>query len=325
MVVSTKKKILTTLMAHPDEWLSGDQLAQQVGISRESVWKAINGLRKRGHQIASRKNRGYQYAGSQQLDELAIQVAAGTDFDGVIQVTDQTTSTQDLAKQFLSQHAQPQLAAFFANQQTAGYGRLGRSFYSPSQTGLYFSLVLPNPSNDLSRVGLLTTSVVVSVVKVLQRFFPTQGFGMKWVNDIFLNNHKVGGIITEASMELESTSASAFIVGVGLNLTTATFPRELTAIAQGIDPQANVDRNRLAAALLSELVAAYQQYPTTAFLPFYRDKSVVLGRAVTLQVGQRTVNGMASAIDDQGGLVLKLPNGQHQSFTSGEVTRMRQA
>ncbi|RRK11256.1 biotin--[acetyl-CoA-carboxylase] ligase [Lactiplantibacillus garii] len=320
---STKQQILTQLMAHPDEWLSGDQLAQQVGISRESVWKAINALRKRGHQIDSRKNRGYQYAGSRQLDALAIKVAAGSGFTGPIEVATTTASTQYLAKQSLSRQAQPQVAAFLADQQTAGYGRLGRTFYSPAQTGLYFSLVLPNPTNDLSQVGLLTTGVVVSVVKVLQRFFPTKDFGLKWVNDIFLNQHKVGGIITEASMELESTSTAAFIVGVGLNLTTKDFPTELTAIAQGIAPTASVDRNQLAAALLVAINAAYQQYPSTALLPFYREKSVILGRPVTLQVGQRAVTGIADTIDDRGGLVLTLPTGQRESFTSGEVTRVR--
>ncbi|WP_318767243.1 biotin operon repressor [Lactiplantibacillus carotarum] len=106
-MASTKERILSALMAHPDDWLSGDQLAQQVGISRESVWKAVNSLRKRGHQIDSRKNRGYQYAGGQQLDALAIQIAAGPRFTGQVTVVPQTASTQFLAKQFISQQGAP--------------------------------------------------------------------------------------------------------------------------------------------------------------------------------------------------------------------------
>lgn len=320
-MASTKERILSALMAHPDDWLSGDQLAQQVGISRESVWKAVNSLRKRGHQIDSRKNRGYQYAGGQQLDALAIQIAAGPRFTGQVTVVPQTASTQFLAKQFISQQGAPQLAAFFADEQTAGYGRLGRDFYSPAGSGLYFSLVLPNPTNDLSQVGLLTTGVVVSVLKVLQRFFPDKDFGLKWVNDIYLDGRKVAGIITEANLELESTSATAFIVGVGINLTTAHFPTDLGTIAGGIAPDQSVDRNQLAAALLVELTAAYQKYPTTSVLATYRKKSLVLGQRVTLTVGQRTVAGVATAIDDRGGLVIQTPSGS-ESFISGEVTKV---
>lgn len=318
---STKQQILTTLMAHPDDWVSGDQLAQQVGITRESVWKAVTGLRKAGLQIDSRKNRGYQYVGSRQLDELAIKSASAGQFDGVIRSVPVTASTQELAKHFLSTCATPQLAAFFADEQTAGYGRLGRSFYSPARTGLYFSLVLPNPTNDLTRVGLLTTGVVAGVLKVLQRFYPDKELGLKWVNDIYLDQRKVGGIITEANLELESTSASAFIVGIGLNLKTRDFPSDLSGTAGGIAPETDVDRNRLAAALLVELTQDYQRYPTTAFLPLYREKSVILGHPVTLKVGGKLVSGVAETIDERGGLVLDTATGP-QSFTSGEVIKV---
>lgn len=325
MAISTKQQVLTALLQQPAAWLSGDELAKRAGVSRESVWKAINALRKAGHQIDSGKNRGYHYAGSQQLDALAIKINRQNSLNGPIEVVTTTASTQNLAKQFLSQQAKPQIAAFFADQQTAGYGRFGRNFYSPAQTGLYFSLVLPNPQNDLQHVGLLTTGVVVGVLRVLQRFFPQQDFSLKWVNDILIGNQKVGGIITEASLEVESTSTAAFIVGVGLNLTTAAFPPALKAIARGIDRNGTVDRNRLAAALLDELVTVYQQYPTGAFLPTYRENSRVLGRQVVLNVGERQVAGRAEAIDDQGGLVIKTARGQLETFTSGEVVKVQPA
>jgi len=319
--MTTKEQVLAALLAHPDTWLSGDELAQQSGRSRESVWKAINALKKQGHLIESRKNRGYRYAGSQQLDANAIQIYGQHQFAGPIEVVSETNSTQSLAKQFLSRH-QPQYAAFFADHQTAGYGRQGREFYSPAQTGLYFSLILPNPTNALANVGLLTTGVAVSILSVLQRFYPDKVFALKWVNDILMDQRKVGGIITEATLELESTSASAFIVGVGLNLTTTDFPEELVPRAQAIDPTTTIDRNRLAAALLAQLVALDQHYSQAEFLPTYRENSMVLGQQVTLQVGNQTIHGTAAAIDEHGGLVIETSDGERKTYTSGEVIKV---
>lgn len=319
--MTTKEQVLATLAVNPGTWYSGDQLAQQIGRSRESIWKAVNALRKQGHQIESRKNRGYCYLGSRYLDANAIQIYGHQQFAGPIEVVSQTASTQSLAKTFLS-HQRPQVAAFLADEQTAGYGRQGRDFYSPAQTGLYFSIILPNPAKALTNVGLLTTGVAVSVLSILQQFYPTKDFALKWVNDIYLDQQKVGGIITEASLELESTSAAAFIVGVGLNLTTAEFPPELRERARAIDPTMPVDRNQLAAALLAELVALSKRYTAADFLPTYRANSLVLGRQVTLQIGDDIVVGTAETIDEQGGLVVQTVTGERRTFTSGEVVKV---
>lgn len=98
--MTTKEQVLTILLRHHGEWQSGDQLAQSVGCSRESIWKAINALRKQGHQIESRKNRGYCYLGSRNLDAKAIQIYGQRQFTGPLEVVAQTPSTQILAKSF---------------------------------------------------------------------------------------------------------------------------------------------------------------------------------------------------------------------------------
>lgn len=321
MAITTKERVLTALLSRPGAWLSGDQLARQAGISRESVWKAVNALRQRGHQIISRKNRGYQYVPGAQLDETAIRYYLQTKFTGELNVVSTTASTQRLAKQFLTSGVIGP-AAFIADQQTAGYGRFGREFYSPATTGLYLSLVLPNPANDLTHAGLLTTGVVVAVLTVLERYFPEKDFGIKWVNDIVLDQRKVGGIITEANLELESTSAAAFIVGIGLNLTTTDFPTDLQPIAQGIAPRQTVDRNQLVADLIEQVLTTYQTYQRGAFLPRYRAKSIVIGRQVTLKIGRQTVTGKAIGIDQQGGLIVQDAASQSTSYQSGEVVKV---
>lgn len=116
----------------------GDELAEELKLSRESIWKAINTLKRKGNQIESRKNLGYKYVGNESLDEDTINFYSGMKFEDKIFVFDEVTSTQELAKQYLSSHEVKQPFIFVANNQTEGHGRRGRNFYSPSDTGLYF-------------------------------------------------------------------------------------------------------------------------------------------------------------------------------------------
>jgi len=210
---TTKQFVLLKLLQQKGNWVSGDELAEELKLSRESIWKAINTLKRKGNQIESRKNLGYKYVGNDSLDEDTINFYSGMKFEDKIFVFDEVTSTQELAKQYLSSHEVKQPLIFVANNQTEGHGRRGRNFYSPSDTGLYFSLILPNPSHDILKIGLLTTSTAVAVVKVLEQFYKDKNFQLKWVNDIYLGTYKVGGIITEAALDLESSSAGNFIMG----------------------------------------------------------------------------------------------------------------
>ncbi|MCI1987079.1 MAG: biotin--[acetyl-CoA-carboxylase] ligase [Lactobacillus sp.] len=315
---TTKQRVLRALLAQQAQWQSGDALAQELGLSRESVWKAINALRKAGHTIDARKSQGYQYLGCAQLDADVISYYAAV--AAPIVATASVESTQGQAKAWLSQQTVVGTAAFFAGEQTAGYGRRGRAYYSPAETGLYFSVVLPNTLHDLTKVGLVTTGVATACLGVLQRWFPEVEFGLKWVNDIMIGTKKVGGIITEAVLEVESATSSAFVVGIGLNLTTTDFPKALAAIAGRITASA-VDRNRLAADLLAAILTMTQTVASGDFLPAYRAASTILGHRVTLGLGDRRVTGVAEEIAANGGLVLQTATGL-LTYTSGEVIKV---
>lgn len=321
--MSTKDELLKIFLLNENQWVSGSQLAQKLSISRESIWKGVDALRKQGHRIESQRSLGYRYLGSDHLDSAVIKMQTKGRFAGEIHTARSIDSTQNWAKQYLSSHQPDRPVAFLADQQTAGYGRRGRQFYSPQKTGLYFSLVLPhNPMSALPKIGLLTTGVAVAVGHVLKRTFPDHDFSYKWVNDIYVNGHKVCGILTEATLELESASSAALIVGIGINLSTADFPNEFAQKAGSIAPGQTVDRNRLAAELLVEIMSIYHEYDSGKFLPEYRDHSLVLNRPVELKIGNRQVVGTAIDIDEQGGLVVELADGTKQSFISGEVTKV---
>ncbi|MFD1483895.1 biotin--[acetyl-CoA-carboxylase] ligase [Lacticaseibacillus baoqingensis] len=315
---TTKQRVLIALLAQRQQWQSGDAIAQALGLSRESVWKAITALRKAGHAIDSRKSQGYRYLGCDQLDADVIAYYAHD--AAAIACRPSVESTQGQAKTWLATQAAVAPAAFFAGEQTNGYGRRGRVYYSPAETGLYFSVVLPNTLPDLTQVGLVTTGVATACLGVLQRWFPQADFGLKWVNDIMLGAKKVGGIITEAVLEVESATSAAFVVGIGLNLNTAKFPPAIEAIAGSITT-APVDRNRLAAELLTAILAMYQTVATGDFLPAYRQASTVLGHTVTLALGDRRITGVAQAIAANGGLVLQTAAG-NTTYMSGEVVKV---
>ncbi|WP_461214946.1 biotin--[acetyl-CoA-carboxylase] ligase [Lacticaseibacillus sp. GG6-2] len=317
-MATTKQRVLTALLDRAPEWQSGDGLAQELGLSRESVWKAITTLRKQGHQIEARKSQGYRYLGSDHLDADVIGFYMRTTTH--LEVASEATSTQDAAKRWLANQATPEPAVFVADAQTAGYGRRGRTFYSPAATGLYLSVVLPNAGQDLSQVGLLTTGVATAVVEVLQEFYPQAALGLKWVNDIVANGHKVGGILCEAVLALESATTPAFVVGIGLNLATTDFPPALQAIAGAISHEIS-NRNRLAAAISQVVLAMAVDYRSGAFLPTYRALSTVIGRQVTLALGTREVTGLVLGIADNGGLRLQTANGE-ETYTSGEVIKV---
>lgn len=238
-------------------------------------------------------------------------------YPGKVIVYDVINSTQTQAKQ--QWQAGPLPLTIVANRQTDGYGRHGRNFYSPADTGLYFSLVMPATTDILANVGLLTTGVAVVIGQQLHRLYPTADFRYKWVNDIYLNRKKVCGIITELERD---TDRAAIIIGVGINLMTTAFPTALQTKADGISGSQAIDRNRLLAGILDAMTTFFAHYQEGLLLPEYRQKSLVLGQSVVVHCGHQTITGMATAIDNQGRLLVKDKQGKQHRVASGEVTKV---
>lgn len=324
MTQSTAQKVLLQLLSHSESWVSGDALASQLQISRESVWKAINALRKRGNEIESRKNAGYRFIKNMSLNADIINFDTNNQFTDRLHVADEVTSTQSVAKAFLSHHQVTAPTVFIANRQTAGYGRRGRAFYSPAETGLYFSMILPNPTNVWPKAGLMTTTFAVLIADVLRQFFPDEAFQYKWVNDIYLHHKKVVGILTEAVLDLESSSTAAFVVGVGMNIATTAFPSDISAKVTSMTSHP-IDRNLLLSQLIETIAVHYLDYDDPQYLEKYRQHAVVLGREVQLQLGDETVVGVAQQIEADGALTIKTDNGKLITFSSGEVTKVNYA
>ncbi|MFD0897028.1 biotin--[acetyl-CoA-carboxylase] ligase [Loigolactobacillus binensis] len=319
--MSTQEKLLTLLLEQPTKYLSGEQLGQQLGISRTAVWKAIQALKTAGYQLETKPHQGYRYRPTDLLSAPVIRQTLNAALKTLpLNIYQQLPSTNQTAKKAAADNlATPQV--FIADQQTAGYGRYGRTFVSPEQKGIYLSLLL-QPTQPLADVGLLTTAVATAVFRAIK---DTTGIevDIKWVNDLYYQGKKICGILSEAITDFESQQISHLVIGIGLNFAaSATIPTALQAkvgaLFQGQPP---LTRNQLIGAILNQFFDLFQTYQNGAFLTEYRAHSLLLGHQVSLQQGQQTVMGTVTDINNNGELVLTTATGP-QTFSSGEVTKV---
>ena len=211
----------------------------------------------------------------------------------------------------------PHGAAVIAEAQTAGRGRLGRSFASPEGAGLYMSVLL---RSGITKEGLalLTPSVAVAAAEAIEVLSDVT-VGIKWVNDLWIDQRKIAGILTEGAFSPDGELDYA-IVGIGINLLPGCLPPELSPIAAAIGDFATPPgREALAAAILDRLLGNPRALTSGAHLPEYRRRSVVLGREVSATDGDRTLFGTAREILDDGSLLLEV-GGEAVILRAGEVS-----
>ncbi len=316
--------VLRTLEQNRGQLVSGGTLSRELGVSRTAVWKAIAALREMGFPIESVSGEGYRLAeSSDALSEAGI----------VMELKTQTLarelcvlSTVDSTNTYLKQRAAqlPDGYAVVADCQTAGRGRLGRSFHSPSGSGVYLSILL-HPTLPLARINSITVAAAVAMCEAIAE---TAGFtpDIKWVNDVLMHGKKLCGILTEASVEAETGLLSYAIVGVGVNVRAPEggLPEELRAIAgclEDFSPHP-VRRNALAASFFNHMESCCQLIfsgDTGALIDRYRAFVHFLGQPVTvIQNGTQSV-ATAVAIDSNGHLVIE-QDGARSTLLAGEIS-----
>ncbi len=303
------------LLRQTDSRLSGEAIAQELGVSRTAVWKAVGVLRDQGYLIDAVSKRGYRL--QKETDRLSAPgIASGLSAfwaDLPVSVFDRVTSTNSLAKQAL---VEGESLLYAAATQTAGRGRRGRTFHSPAGTGLYFSVAFPWEREETP--VLLTTMAAVTTALSLERAFGVK-LGIKWVNDLFFEGRKVSGILTEAISDLETGRAGSVVVGIGINLSTPrqAFPEELRMTAGSLtDGKGFINRNLLIADITNGLGDLIESLPDRSYLDEYRKRCFILGRKVRLDTGQEI---LPEAISDQGALLYR-EDGQLLEVRSGEIS-----
>ena len=217
----------------------------------------------------------------------------------------------------------PEGTVVIANAQTAGRGRMGRSFASAPGLGIYLSMLL-RPDAEAECVQSLTAGTAVAVCRAVERVCGIAP-GIKWINDLFLKGKKICGILCESSVK--SGSAEYVVLGIGLNVITRPqdFPEELRGTAGSLYSQTGIvyERGKLISAMISELSAMYEAWKTDprALLDDYRRRCIVLGKTVEVSpVTGGVFTAAAEEISDDFGLVLRLPDGSVRTVHSGEVS-----
>ena len=243
----------------------------------------------------------------------ALICALGAQFDGIFaEVFDEIDSTNTQAKRMVQEGFSGD-ALLVAHTQTAGRGRMGRSFYSPNSTGAYFS-ILHTLDAPLCDAVAITSAAAVAVMRAIRRLSSLQT-EIKWVNDLYYNGKKVCGILTEAASTGEGTHV---IVGIGINLETADFPEELTAIAGSLGTQ--IDANELIAQIYCEIAHYLKNPGNREWLADYRAHSCVLGRRVAWTAGESTRIGIAESIDGDGALMIRTAENELVRLHTGEIS-----
>jgi BirA family biotin operon repressor/biotin-[acetyl-CoA-carboxylase] ligase len=225
-----------------------------------------------------------------------------------------TDSTNKRAKEYATPSFSGH-ALFLADSQTEGRGRLGRSFYSPSGTGLYLSYLF-STKEPLSAFSALTPACAVVCARALEKRCDSH-VGIKWVNDLYVDGKKVCGILTEAIGALNDGEQNRIVVGVGINLSTEVFPPEIAQIAGSLGIES--DKKELALDIARGLSVFAEDPYDRSFMEEYRNRSTVLGKEVCLVRGEERFCGRACDFDENGGIVLDL-QGERRLFTGGEIS-----
>ena len=317
--MSTKNEVLTALLGE-ETAISGERLARKLGISRNSVWKAIEQLRADGYEIDAVTNRGYRltYMPDRITEPEILKWTTGATIGRRIEVHDRLDSTNIRAKQLAAQGA-PHGYLVCADSQSSGRGRFGRAFFSPEHSGVYITYIL-RPGIPAERAVMITSLAAVAVARAIESLCDAE-VKIKWVNDLYINGKKACGILCEAGMDFESGTLDYVALGIGINVAKMEFSGELRNIATSIGNECgqSISRSRLIAGISNQLDAMYPQLETGAFMAESRERSIVIGRDVTVLRGGSSYPAHVLDIDDQGRLVLRTNDGISR-LGAGEIS-----
>lgn len=327
---SARKKQLLQLLSD-GEFHSGTALAEQLELSRSAVWKQITALETYGIELSAVSGKGYRlHAPIELLDKALIFNLLSPSLRqhiSVLETHDQIDSTNSYLSALT--HSKPETSGVIciAEQQTAGRGRRGRNWVSPFGCNIYLSILWQFQQGPASLSGL-SLAAGVAVINAL-KIHHIENVGLKWPNDIYWQQKKLGGILVEVSGE--SNGPCSAVIGLGLNLYlpeqhASVIEQDWVDIKQILGTSNQVSRNQLLATLIEQLLNVTAHYTEQSFAQYrddWRQYDCMLGQDVSLFMGNQQIDGTVQGINNEGLLLLKKQDGRVQSFASGEVSFRR--
>lgn len=309
------------------EFHSGEALAADLAVSRSAIWKAASALRDLGATVHAVRNRGYRLPGTAEPLDAARITALLSDAARPHVARIDTAWTLGSTNTVLMDRPYPHVGfgeALLAEYQTAGRGRRGRTWVAPpgGSICLSFSWVFGEVPRDLGALGLV---IGVCAMEALTRL-GVAGVGLKWPNDLLIDDRKLGGILIE--LRAESSGPACVVIGIGLNVALGAELLEKIS-ATGIAPIDLVSaglkgarRNTVAAGLISAFAQGLLDFERGGLKPFvqkWMDSDALRGRPITVLSADTTVKGIARGIDLDGALLVETTQGL-QKFISGDVS-----
>ena len=318
-----RQEILRLLRKAGNHYVSGEEIAETLGVSRTAIWKHIKELRRAGYDIVSQAHSGYRLEGAPDLltpAELAPLLKTKI-IGAKLLYKEETRSTNEDAKIAAAEGA-PDGTVALTEFQGTGHGRLSRGWFCPKGKGVLFSVLL-RPQDILPQdAPKYTLLAAVAVVRACR----ARGLdvGIKWPNDVLAGGKKLVGILTEMSAEMERIHYIVIGTGINVNIGADEFSPEIQDTATSLSILAGhaVDRRALLAAILREMETLYAAVQREGFAPVFdawRELSVTLGQEVRVLGVNETFEGTAADIDETGALLVDTPEGRRRVL-AGDVS-----
>lgn len=323
MNITVTNKLAQRLMEASGEPVSGQQLADEFGISRTSVWKHIKDLQEKGYEISSVKKKGYVLTDiPDSLEASTIQPLLKTKRLGkTIEYVATCESTQIIAHQ-LAQQGVLDGTTVLAEEQTSGRGRMARKWDSAYGKGIWMSVIL-RPDVPLHRAPQFTLIAAVALVRAIEEVTDIRP-DIKWPNDILVKGKKCTGILTE--LQSDADGIQALIIGIGLNANQEydDFSEEVQNIATSLKMETgrHVSRQKLVRSILFHLEQYTEIYINEGFgvlKLMWESYSTTIGKKVRARMAKETLEGIAESITDEGILQLRTADGKLHGIYSADI------
>ncbi|MCK5116187.1 MAG: biotin--[acetyl-CoA-carboxylase] ligase [Candidatus Aegiribacteria sp.] len=321
--MSSKSTRILEILRKSRDYISGEEISVELGVSRSAVWKSIGKLRGKGYIIDAVSNRGYRLSEGIDLpisDEIHRYLE--TEYFGrEIVYMDSVDSTNNLAMTLAARGA-AHGTVVTADQQTNGRGRMGRKWISPSGSNLYLSIIL-RPEVSPAEASQIPVLSVIASIRALERMVPDLPIGIKWPNDIYCRGRKISGTLCEMKAEIDRVNHVVVGTGIDVNMKPSDSIRDI-ATSLFMETGIEHSRVRLAAFLLEEFENVYNRWLIEGNLEFIIDEwdrhSLLKDKQVDVRTVNRIVSGKVMGISQNGALKLELSDGSERLVYAGDAT-----
>lgn len=317
------KEEILRLLRSADGYISGQELCNRFGVSRTAVWKAINQLKEAGYEIEAQQNKGYRIMAAPDLmTEAEIKSLMHTEWVAKEVLYFDTIDSTNTKAQELAEKGYPSGTLVVADKQESGKGRRGRSWVSPSGTGIFMTLMI-KPDINPNNASMLTLVAALAVAKAITSVTGEEAL-IKWPNDIVVNGKKVCGILTEMNAQFDYINH--IVVGIGINVHNESFPEEISQMASSLMIEAGGKRFHRAQ-IIAETMSYFEQYYDTflktqdlsALVREYDELLVNRNKSVRVLDPKEPFDGKAMGITPKGELIVDTWESR-KLVSSGEVS-----